>query len=102
MLKRLAAVTAVFVVAGSAFAMADEWGEKFQIVDTDGSGTISRVEWEDNVGKLKIDPAPTFTAVDEDNNNSIDKDEWAKAQKMVKAFPQACKSSNESWCPKKY
>jgi hypothetical protein len=102
MLKRMAALTVSFVIAGSAYAAADEWTEKFKIIDTDGSGTISRVEWEDNVSKLKLDPAPTFTAMDEDVNNSVDKDEWAKAQKMAKAFPEGCKSSTESWCPKKY
>ncbi|MBS0250727.1 MAG: hypothetical protein JSR78_06640 [Proteobacteria bacterium] len=102
MLKRLAALTAAFVVAGSVYAAADEWAEKMKIVDTDGSGTISRTEWEANWTKLKLDPAPTFTAMDEDVNNSIDADEWAKAQKMAKAFPEACKSSSESWCPKQY
>ena len=35
-------------------------------------------------------------------NNGIDDDEWASAEKMAKAFPTACKSSTESWCPKQY
>lgn len=102
MLKRLAVLAATFVVVGTAYAAADEWTEKMKIVDTDGSGTVSRTEWEANWTKLKIDPAPTFTAMDADSNNSIDADEWATAQKMVKAFPEGCKSSSESWCPKQY
>jgi hypothetical protein len=102
MLKRLAALTITFAIIGSASVLADEWSEKFKILDTDGSGTISRVEWEDNVSKLKLDPAPTFTAMDEDVNNSVDAEEWAKAQKMAKAFPKGCKSSTSSWCEKQY
>jgi hypothetical protein len=102
MLKRLAAVAATFFVASSVYASADEWGEKFKMIDTDGNGSISRTEWEANWTKLKIDPAPTFTAMDADSNNSVDTDEWVTAQKMVKAFPEGCKSSSESWCPKQY
>jgi hypothetical protein len=102
MLKRMAAFAALFVVAGSAYAMADEWSDKMKLVDTDGSGTISRTEWEANWTKLKLDPAPTFTAMDEDSNNSVDTDEWAKAQKMAKAFPVGCKSATSSWCEKQY
>ena len=48
MLKMLAVVTAAFVVAGSAYASADEWGEKFVLIDEDGSGTVGRAEWDAN------------------------------------------------------
>jgi hypothetical protein len=40
--------------------------------------------------------------MDSDVNNAIDTDEWAAAEKMALAFPVACKSSKESWCPKQY
>lgn len=97
---RIALITTV-LLAGTA-AYADDWASKFKMLDTDGNGSISRTEWEANVSKLKLDPTPTFTAMDADVNNGIDEDEWAAAEKMAKAFPEACKSSSESWCPKKY
>ncbi|MBA2125293.1 hypothetical protein DLM45_03525 [Hyphomicrobium methylovorum] len=102
MTKTCAALVSVFLLTGIGAASASDWTANFKTLDTDGSGSISRVEWEDNVQKLKLDPAPTFTAMDTDTNNSIDEDEWAAAEKMAKAFPTACKSSSESWCPKQY
>ncbi len=101
MTKEMVAIVSFLLLSGTA-AFADGWVEKFSIIDTDGSGTISRTEYEANVSKLKIDPVPTFTAIDADGNNSIDKDEWVTAEKMVKAFPEACKSATSSWCPKQY
>jgi hypothetical protein len=94
------ATAAVLMFSGA--ALADDWASKFKTLDTDGNGSISRTEWEANVSKLKLDPAPTFTAMDADVNNGVDEDEWAGAEKMAKAFPEACKSSKESWCPKQY
>lgn len=100
MTRAMFATAAILLLSGA--ALADDWGSKFKTLDTDGSGSISRTEWEANVSKLKLDPAPTFTAMDEDVNNSVDTDEWTAAEKMAKAFPVACKSSTESWCPKQY
>lgn len=91
----------VLLLSGTA-AIAGNWTENFKAVDSDGSGTIARTEWKANAGKLKIDPVPTFTAMDKDNNNSVDEAEWVEAEKMVKAFPESCKSATESWCPKQY
>ena len=91
----------ILLLSGTA-AVAGEWGSHFQTLDTDGNGRISRTEWEANQHKLKLDPAPTFTAMDTDVNNSVDDDEWAAAEKMAKAFPVSCKSGTSSWCEKQY
>jgi hypothetical protein len=99
MTKRWVAFVSVLLLSGTA-AVAGGWDMK--TVDTDGSGTVSRPEYDKNIGKLGIDPVPTFTAMDADNNNRVDEDEWAAADKMVKAFPVSCKASTESWCPKGY
>ena len=101
MTKKWVAFASVFLFSGTA-ALADGWADKFKSQDTDGSGTISRTEYDANVSKLKVDPAPTFTAMDTDVNNSIDQDEWAAAEKMVIAFPKGCKSATSSWCEKQY
>lgn len=97
-MKRFLIVAAVMIPTA---AMAD-WASNFKTLDTDGNGRISRTEYEANVSKLNLDPAPTFTAIDTDVNNGIDDEEWAVAEKMAKAFPVSCKSSTESWCPKQY
>ncbi len=101
MTKKWVAFVSFLLLSGTA-AVADSWSDKFKVLDTDGNGTISRTEYEANGAKLKLDPAPTFTAMDADVNNGIDEDEWAAAEKMAKAFPVSCKSSSESWCPKGY
>lgn len=101
MTKLTGAFISILLLSATA-ATAGSWADSFSTVDTDGTGTVARTEWEANSQKLKIEPLPTFTAMDGDSNNSIDKDEWAAAEKMVKAFPESCKSATESWCPKQY
>lgn len=94
-----AAVAALLLSSTAVFA---GWADHFKTLDTDGNGRISRTEWDAGVSNLKLDPAPTFTAMDGDVNNGVDEDEWATAEKMAKAFPVSCKSAKESWCPKQY
>lgn len=101
MTKNWVVFASVLLLSGTA-AVAGGWADSFKTIDTDGNGRISRTEYEANVGKLKLDPAPTFTAMDADVNNGVDEDEWTAAEKMAKAFPVSCKSSSESWCPKGY
>lgn len=101
MTKTWVAFAAVLMLSGAP-ALADGWADHFKTLDADGSGRISRVEWEKNSTKLKLDPTPTFTAMDADVNNGIDADEWATAEKMAKAFPVSCKSASSSWCEKQY
>jgi hypothetical protein len=101
MTKKFVAFVSVLLLSGTA-AVAADWASSFKTVDSDGSGTISSSEYDTNGPKLGIDPVPQFGAIDQDNSGSIDGDEWAQADKMVKAFPVSCKSSDESWCPKGY
>lgn len=101
MTKTGLAIASILLLSGTA-AVAAGWADHFKTLDADGNGRISRTEYEANVSKLKLDPAPTFTAMDSDVNNGLDTDEWTAAEKMAKAFPVSCKSSSESWCPKGY
>jgi len=96
MTKTLAAVLSALMFSGSA-AVAAGW-PAFSTLDTDGSGRISRVEWEKSVGKLNLDPAPTFTAMDADNNNGVDEEEWAAAEKLTKGYSERCREATSSWC----
>ena len=96
MTKRLAAIASVLLLSGTA-AMAAEW-PSFNSLDTDGSGKISRVEWEKNVGKLKLAWAPNFSAMDSDNNNGVDEEEWAAAEKLSNSYSDRCNSASSSWC----
>lgn len=101
MTKKCVALVSVLLLSSTA-ALAAGWADHFKTLDADGNGRISRTEWEANVSKLKLDPAPTFTAMDTDVNNGVDADEWASAEKMAKAFPVSCKSASSSWCEKQY
>lgn len=96
MAKNLVVIAAALLLSGTAASAAD-WAA-FKTLDTDGSGRISRVEWEKNVGKLKLDPAPAFSAMDDDNNNGIDEDEWAAAEKLTKSYSDRCNAATSSWC----
>ena len=100
MSKKWAAFASFLLLSGTT-AAAGIWDENFKALDSDGNGTVSRTEYDANLSKLKLDPAPQFTAVDTDNNNSIDNDEWTTAKKMTEAYNTPCRSSTESWCPKK-
>lgn len=101
MTKTWVAIASALLLSATS-ANAGGWADHFKTLDTDGSGRISRTEWEANQSKLKLDPTPTFTAMDGDVNNGVDEDEWAAAEKMATAFPVSCKSSSSSWCEKKY
>ncbi len=101
MTRKWGALASVLLLSGTV-ALAGGWKDGFKTVDSDGSGTVAQTEYDANIGKLKIDPVPQFAAMDANSNSSIDEDEWAAAEKMVNAFPESCKSSSESWCPKQY
>lgn len=99
MTKKWVAFVSVLLLSGTA-ALADSWSGNFQTLDTDGSGTISRGEWQAGSGKLDLGTfAPTFVEMDQDGSNSVDSDEWAHAQNIVKAHSTACKHAEGSWCP---
>jgi hypothetical protein len=42
---------------------------------------------------------PAFQAMDADNNNRVDADEWAGAERQKTAIAKGCKASETSWCP---
>jgi hypothetical protein len=99
MTKNWVAFASVLLLSASA-AVADDWTDKMKIVDTDGSGTVSRAEWNENAGKMKLGTAqPEFTAMDRDNNNKVDADEWAQTAKIASAYSKSCKAAEGSWCP---
>lgn len=96
MTKTAVAIVSFLMLSGTA-AVAAEW-PAFKTLDTDGSGRISRVEWQKQVGTLKLDWAPNFAAMDDDNNNGIDEVEWAAAEKTSKSYSDRCNSATSSWC----
>jgi hypothetical protein len=99
MTKTWSAFVSALVLSGTV-AVASEWTDKIKIVDTDGSGTLSRSEWNANAGKLKLGNfQPEFSAMDLDNNNSVDAAEWDQAEKTTSAYSKSCKESSSSWCP---
>jgi hypothetical protein len=99
MTKKWVAFASVLLLSASA-AVADDWAGKMKDVDSDGSGTVSRSEWVAGAGKLNLGTAqPEFTAMDRDNNNKVDADEWANTSKIAGAYAKSCKASDSSWCP---
>jgi len=72
MTKKWVAFVSVLLLSGTV-AVAGDWASKMKTVDTDGSGTVSRNEWNANSGKLNLGAAtPEFSAMDRNNNNSVD------------------------------
>ncbi len=62
------------------------WADHFATLDADKDGDISQVEWEQNWPKLKMDPTPTFRAMDKNVNNRVEKDEWTSFEKEHAAY----------------
>jgi hypothetical protein len=95
------AVATALLFTGTA-ALADSWSESFSTVDANGDGTISRLEWDENGSKVKLDAGsefmPTFAAMDVDGSNSISQDEWDGGLKTAEGYSSWCKESAESWC----
>ena len=98
MTKNWVAFVSVLLLSGMAFA--GEWTDRMKTVDTDSSGTVSRSEWNANAGKLQLGTAqPEFSAMDQDNNNSVDTAEWDQTEKTASAYSKSCKAAEGSWCP---
>ena len=100
MMKQWGAIASVLLLSATA-AGAAGWADHFKTLDKDGSGTISRVEWEANYGSLDLGNfTPTFAVMDSDNSNSIDEFEWADAENIKKAAATSCREITDgSWCP---
>ncbi len=94
-----AAFVSALLLSGTP-AVAASWADGFKVCDTDGSGTISQVEWNSCEAKVG-DPTmnPTFTMMDKDANNSIDQDEWTAGAKQKMAIAKGCTEAEGSWCP---
>ncbi len=99
MTKKWVAFVSVLLLSGTV-AVAGDWASKMKIVDTDGSGTVSRSEWNANSGKLNLGAAtPEFSAMDRNNNNRVDEKEWDQTEKTASAYGKSCKAAEGSWCP---
>src|SRR4029079_6305462 len=99
MTKKWVAFVSVLLLSGTV-AVAEDWAGKIKVVDTDGSGTVHRHEWNTNSPKLNLGAAtPEFSALDKNNNNSISEKEWSAADKIASAYGKSCKSADSSWCP---
>ncbi|ODA67596.1 EF hand [Methyloligella halotolerans] len=97
MTKTWVAVAAILMLSSS--AMAAEWGESFTELDADGSGSISRAEFNklsDVIGDATF--APTFNALDENNSNSISKAEWENGASMKEEYGTRFRECDKSWC----
>jgi hypothetical protein len=99
MTKNSVAFILVLLLSGTAAVAASSWADNFTMLDTDGSGTISRSEWDANSGKLDPTMNPTLQTMDTDNSNSVGAAEWAAAEGMKTAIGNNCKESTSSWCP---
>jgi hypothetical protein len=88
MKKALIVAAAILIPASAALA---DWAGNFKTLDTDGNGRISRTEYEANVAKLKLDPAPTFTAMDADVNNGVDEEGGLRRKRWRR--PSPCRAS---------
>lgn len=96
MTKTTVAIVSALLLSGTA-AFAADW-PAFSKLDTDGNGQIDRIEYSKNVGKLKIEYAPNFAAMDDDNNNGVDEDEWKAAEKLTNSYTARCREASASWC----
>lgn len=93
----VALAAAVLLFSGS--AMAAEWSESFTELDADGSGSISRAEFNklsDVIGDATF--APTFSALDENNSNSISQSEWDNGKNMKEEYGTRFRECDKSWC----
>lgn len=96
MTRQLLAAASILALSGAA-AFAADW-PAFSKLDTDGNGVIDRIEYQKNIGPLKIDYAPNFAAMDEDSNNGVDEDEWKAAAKLTASYTARCQKADASWC----
>lgn len=96
MRKTLLAAASLVMLSGAAVAAA-EW-PAFDKIDANGNGQIDRIEYQKNIGAFKIEYAPNFVAMDEDNNNGLDEDEWKAAEKLTKSYTARCREASASWC----
>ncbi|MFD0986534.1 hypothetical protein [Methyloligella solikamskensis] len=93
----VALAAAVLLFSGS--AMAAEWAESFTELDADGSGSISRAEFNklpEVIGDATF--APTFNALDENNSNSVSKSEWENGASMKEEYGTRFRECDKSWC----
>lgn len=97
MTRSLVAIVSVLLLSGTTAFAASSW-PSFDKLDTDGNGQIDRIEYQKNIGALKIEYAPNFVAMDDDNNNGVDEEEWAAAEKLTKGYTARCREASASWC----
>lgn len=96
MTRTTVAIVSALLLSGSA-ALAADW-PAFNKLDTDGNGQIDRIEYQKNRSALKLEYLPNFAAMDEDNNNAIDEDEWKAGAKTMASYTARCREAGSSWC----